>query len=141
MFISRDQTIKPAVSSRYTVHKSIHDMLSMIFSYTPENVWGIYGGVLKVLRRSKGLIRERTTLLTMHINWTLFKRETVNIFFLYSQLFNVELKHECQQSHSWKLNQRYERTTFPTPAWHAVIMVWNKHRWFIHFALPICTVH
>lgn len=58
MFISRDQTIKPAVSSRYTVHKSIHDMLSMIFSYTPENVWGIYGGVLKVLRRSKGLIRE-----------------------------------------------------------------------------------
>lgn len=138
MFISRDQTIKPAVSSRYTVHKSIHDMLSMIFSYTPENVWGIYGGVLKVLRRSKGLIRERTTLLTMHINWTLFKRETVNIFFLYSQLFNVELKHECQQSHSWKLNQR---TAFPIPVWHAVIMVWNKHRWFIHFALPICTVH
>lgn len=139
MFISRDQTIKPAVSSRYTVHKSIHDMLSMIFSYTPENVWGIYGGVLKVLRRSKGLIRERTTLLTMHINWTLFKRETVNMFFFVLSTVQCRIiKHECQQSHSWKLNQR---RTFPKPAWHAVITVWNKHRWFIHFALPICTVH
>lgn len=138
MFISRDQTIKLAVSSRYTVHKSIHDMLSMIFSYTPENVWGIYGGVLKVLRRSKGLIREAGHFTDYAHKLNTALREKRSTFFLHSQLFNVELKHECQQSHSWKLNQR---TAFPIPVWHAVIMVWNKHRWFIHFALPICTVH
>lgn len=40
------------------VYKLIYDIFLMIFLYIFENVWGIYGGVFKVLRWSKGLIRE-----------------------------------------------------------------------------------